>query len=189
MITAGNWVSLLGRLNFESGICLPSLFAFTALLDYNSGEKKKCFLLLERNYHSLTSVLENGFISRKMSYSMAGVICWAWAQNHMMEEIDFVQGSVCHFKMRAATLAYVQASNARSAQWALRDTGMDLADRTQGCVGVCTFPEWQLRVTYVTLFVAAEVPLGTSVLASELYRLGPNWWQSCLSSNLDIAGV
>jgi len=59
----------------------------------------------------------------------------------MMEEIDFVQGSVCHFKMRAATLAYVQASNARSAQWALRDTGMDLADRTQGCVGVCTFPE------------------------------------------------
>ena len=80
-----------------------------------------------------------------------------------MQETDFVRGSVCHFKMRAAALAYVQASSAMSAQWALRDTGMDLADRTQGWVGL-----------NITLSGTAEVPLGTSVSASGLYHLGPN---------------
>lgn len=35
-----------------------------------------------------------------MSYSVS--FYWAWAQNHLKEEMDFVRGSVCCFKMQAA---------------------------------------------------------------------------------------
>lgn len=54
---------------------------------------------------------------------------------------------------------------------------MDLADRTQGWVGL-----------NVTLSGAAEVPAGTSVPASGCYHLGPKQWWS-LSSNMGIAGL
>lgn len=58
----------------------------------------------------------------------------------MTQEMDFLWGLVMS-PLNASSSTHLRASSATSAQGDRWDTAVDLADGTQGGVGICTFPE------------------------------------------------